>query len=143
MASDANNCLNVFVIGTDGVCYYRTETAANSPTSWTSWASLPGYTWATDAKPVIAKDQNGALELFLVGTSLNLYHNFQSGSSWSGWTSLGGSFAQNIRPCIGPNADGRLQICLNLANGVMDTSWETTVNGTTWYSWFSLGGTWK
>jgi hypothetical protein len=140
---DNNGRLNAFVIGTDGVCYYRTETAANSPTSWTSWASLAGNTFATDAKPVITHDQNGALELFIVGSNQNLYHNYQTGASWSGWISLGGTFAQNIRPCIGPNADGRLQIFLNQVNGVMDTSWETSVNGTAWFSWFSLGGTWK
>jgi len=92
---------------------------------------------------VITQDENGVLELFIVGPTQNLYHNYQSGGSWSGWVSLGGTFAQNIRPCIGANDDGRLQIFLNLVNGVMDTSWETSVNGTTWFSWFSLGGTWK
>jgi hypothetical protein len=143
LGRDVSGHLNVFVIGTDGVCYYRTETAPSSPTSWTSWASLGNNTWATDARPVIATDENGSLELFIVGPNQNLYHNYQTGGSWIGWLSLGGTFAQNIRPCIGPNADGRLQIFLNLVNGVMDTSWETSVNGATWFSWFSLGGTWK
>ena len=78
-----------------------------------------------------------------MGSTQSLFHNYQTSGSWNGWVSLGGTFAQNIRPCVGANADGRLQIFLNQANGVMDTSWETTVNGTTWFSWFSLGGTWK
>jgi hypothetical protein len=143
VARDANGCLRVFVIGTDGVCYYKTETAPNSPTSWASWASLGSNTWATDARPVVTKDQNGAMEVFIVGSNQNLYHNYQSSGSWVGWVSLGGTFAQNIRPCVGANADGRLEIFLNLVNGTMDTSWETSVNGNAWYSWFSLGGTWK
>lgn len=143
VARDANGRLNVFVIGTDGVCYYRRETAANSPTSWTSWASLGTKTWQTDAKPVIAKDQNGSLEVFIVGTDQHLYHNYQSSGVWNGWVSLGGTFAKDIRPCIGPNDDGRLQIFLNLAGGVMETSWETAINGTTWFSWYSFGGSWK
>jgi hypothetical protein len=143
VARDAFGILNAFVLGTDGICYYKTETAANSPASWTSWSSLGTNKWATDAKPVIAQDQNGALELFIVGSNQSVYHNYQSSGAWHGWVSLGGTFAQNIRPCIGPNADGRLEIFLNLANGAMDTSWETSVNGTTWFSWFSLGGTWK
>jgi hypothetical protein len=143
VARDASGILNIFVIGTDGVAYTKQETAPNSPTSWGPWAALGANTWQTDAKPVTAKDQNGAIELFLVGPDQHVYHNYESGGGWSGWISLGGTFAQNIRPCIGPNADGRLQICLNIVNGVMDSSWETSVNGTNWFSWFSLGGTWK
>ncbi len=143
VSRDSTGRLNLFVIGTDGIAYYRTETAANTPTSWASWASLGANTWATDAKPVIAKDQNGAMEVFIVGANGNMYHDMQAGGVWSGWVSLGGTFAQNIRPCISANADGRLEIFLNLANGVMDTSRETSVNGSTWFSWFSLGGTWK
>jgi hypothetical protein len=140
---DANGVLHIFVIGTDGVCYTKQETAPNSPTSWASWESLGTRTWATDAKPVVTKDKNGAMEIFIVGSTQSLFHNHQTSGTWNGWVSLGGTFAQEIRPCVGSNSDGRLQIFLNQANGVMDTSWETTVNGTTWFSWFSLGGTWK
>ena len=140
---DSSGILNAFVLGTDGVCYTRSESSANSPGSWGGWSGLSGTTFQTDAKPVVTHDQNGAMELFIVGPNQDLLHNYETSGGWSGWASLGGTFAQNIRPCVGANDDGRLQIFLNLANGAMDTSWETSINGTNWFSWFSFGGTWK
>ena len=133
--------LEAFTIGTDGVSYHEWETAANSPTSWSAWSSLAG-SWETDAKTCVAADANGALEVFLIGHTGNVYHNYQNGSGWSGWLGLGGSFTQNIRPCVGQNADGRLEIFLTGPNTDMLHAYETSPNSTSWSGWGSLGGSW-
>ena len=134
--------LEVFTLGTDGIAYHTWENSANASTNWSGWASLGSNKWEVDAKPIVASDSNGSLEVLMVGANGNVYHNYQS-PGWSGWLSLGGSFPQNARPCISANADGRLEMFLNGSGTAMQTSWETSVNGTNWYSWFSLGGSWK
>lgn len=135
--------LEAFAIGNDGIAYHAWETASNSPASWSNWSSLGG-TWETDSKPVVAADQNGALEVFLVGSGGNLFHNYQtSGGSWSGWLNLSGTFTQNIRPCVGQNQSGTLQIFLTGTSADMQTASETSANSATWSAWTSLGGTWQ
>lgn len=134
--------IEAFTVGTDGISYHIWETAANSPTSWSSWASLGG-SWETDAKTCVAADQNSALEVFLIGHTGNVYHNYQNGSGWSGWLSLGGSFTQNIRPCVGVNQSGTLEIFLTGPGTDMQHAWESAPNSTTWSGWGSLGGSWN
>ncbi len=69
--------MEVFTIGTDGVAYTKTQTGQNTHALWTAWNSLGG-SWNSLVKPVVVADQNGALELFLVGNTGNVYHNFQT-----------------------------------------------------------------
>ncbi len=134
--------LEVFTLGTDGIAYHEWETAANSPTSWSSWSSFGGN-WAVDAKPVVGTDQNGALEVFLIGNTGNLYHNYQSGGAWSGWVDLNGSFTQNIRPCVGMNSSGKLEIFLTGSGADMQTATQSASNSSTWSGWSSMGGSWN
>ncbi len=76
-ARNHNGTLEVFTIGTDGVAYTKTQTGQNTHALWTAWNSLGG-SWNSLVKPVVVADQNGALELFLVGNTGNVYHNFQT-----------------------------------------------------------------
>jgi hypothetical protein len=142
VGTNTDGRLEVFTIGNDGVCYHEWETAANSPTSWSSWTSLGGP-WETDAKPLVASDQNGALELFVIGTDGAMYHNYQTGGTWSGWLSLGGAFTQDIRPCVGKNQDGSLELFSTGLNTDLLYSSETAPNSATWTAWASLGGSWN
>ncbi|MDB6020774.1 MAG: hypothetical protein JWQ04_631 [Pedosphaera sp.] len=134
--------LEAFTIGTDGVAYHEYETAANGPTAWTGWTSLGG-SWETDAKPIVGTDQNGALELFLIGNTGNMYHNYQASGGWSGWISLTGGFTQNIRPCVGMNLNGELELFLTGPGSDMQHAWQTAVNSATWSGWGTLGGSWN
>ena len=56
---------------------------------------------------------------------------------------LNGSFTQNVRPCVGMNNSGTLEVFLNLSGGAMDTASQTSANSTTWSGFTSLGGGWK
>ncbi len=141
---NSNGRLEAFTLGTDGVAYTTSETSSNSPTSWTSWSGMGGV-WEVDAKPVVAADQNGALELFLIGSTGNMYHNYQTSpsGSWSGWVELNGSFTQNVRPCVGMNKSGTLEVFLTGPSADMQHAYETAPNSTTWSGWSSLGGSWN
>ena len=75
-ARTSDGRLEVFSLGTDGVSYHNWKTAANGQTTWAGWSSLGGN-WAADAKTVVGTDQNGFMELFLIGSTGNLYHNYQ------------------------------------------------------------------
>ncbi|WP_160164529.1 CHAP domain-containing protein [Pedosphaera parvula] len=134
--------LEVFTLGTDGVCYHEWETTANTPGTWSSWGSLGGL-WKVDAKPFVGTDSNGALEVFLIGSTGNLYHNYQSGGGWSGWLSLTGSFTQNVRPCVGMNQSGKLEVFLTGPSADVQTATESAANSATWSAFSSLGGSWN
>jgi hypothetical protein len=144
VGANADGRLEAFTLGTDGIAYCKSQNTVNNTTSWSSWTGMGG-SWETDAKPVVASDVNGDMELFLIGHTGNVYHNYQTApnGSWSGWVSLGGTFTQNVRPCIGVNLDGRLEYFLTGPNTDILHAWETSANSTTWSSWYSSGGTFK
>lgn len=142
VGANSDGRLEAFGVGTGGACYNAVENAVNGPTAWSGWTSLGGSS-ATTAKPVVAADQNGALELFIIGSTGNIYHNYQTGGAWSGWISLGGTFTQDIRPCVGHNQDGRLELFLTGPNTDLLDSSETAPNSVNWSAWTSLGGSWN
>src|SRR5512132_2549888 len=69
-----------------------------------------GGVWV-GARPTALSNRDGRIEVFLVGTDLNLYHLWQiaPNNGWSGWGSLGGRwFGQD--PVVTHSADGRIEI---------------------------------
>lgn len=144
LGQNADGRLEVFTIaGVNGACYHNWETASNSPTAWNGWTSLGG-TWNEAVRPVVASDQNGALEVFLVGNTGYLYHNFETGTGWSGWLSLGGSFKPSVQPCAAMDQSGTLELFSTTdTQTALQNSAQTEANGTNWTAWASLAGTWK
>lgn len=142
--ANADGHLEVFILGTDGVAYHQWENGANNPTAWSGWTGFGG-SWEGDAKAAVGHDQNGDLEVFLIGHTGNMYHNYQTAPSggWAGWVSLGGSFTQSVRPCVGNDQNGIMEIFLTGPSGDMQHAWENAVNSTTWSSWASFGGAFK
>ena len=59
-------------------------------------------------------NEDGRLELFVVGANNQLYHKWQtspsSSSSWSNYKSLSGIVRANTSPEVGTNSDGRLEV---------------------------------
>ncbi len=76
-----------------------------------SWTSLGGGIKA-DTSPAVARNNDGRLQVFVVGTNNQLYYKTQTSSgsaTWSSsWTSLGGTLRENTDPGVVPNSDGRL-----------------------------------
>jgi hypothetical protein len=78
--------------------------------------------------------------VFAVGNTGALYVGTQSGTSWSGWSSLGGS-NQGL-PAVVQDHSGTVRVFVRGAKGAL---WEDTLasGSTTWSGLTSLGGTWR
>jgi hypothetical protein len=91
----------------------------------------------------VGSNQDGRLEVFLIGTNSILYTSYQTAPNggWSGWVSLGGTWPIGDAIGVGSNKDGRLEVFLIGTNSILYTSYQTAPNGG-WSGWVSLGGTW-
>ena len=99
------------------------------------WQSLGGV--ITD--PVVARNQDGRLEVFARGTDNALWHIWQvaPNSTWSGWASLGGVMASKV--VVDNNKDGRLEVFVRGDDNALWHIWQTAPNNG-WSGWSSLGG---
>jgi hypothetical protein len=107
VASNSDGRLEVFVLGNDGNIWHIWQTAPNG--GWSAWYSLPfGKTlWLSGFPTVVpfpdlatiqqdrgswrvGTEPNGSLELFVVATDGNVYHDWQVAPSggWAGWQVL-------------------------------------------------------
>jgi acylphosphatase len=98
------------------------------------WASRGGAI----SMPVVGRNADGRLEVFVQGTDGALWHIWQTApnNGWSGWHSLGGWITQ---PVVANNADGRLEVFVRGSDGALWHIWQTAPNGN-WSGWHSLGG---
>jgi hypothetical protein len=105
--------LQVFAVGTNNQLYYKTQSSPNSNTWSSAWTSLGGGIKA-DSSPAVAINNDGRLQVFVLGTNNQLYYKTQSSPSsntWSSaWTFLGGALRDNSDPVVGKNNDGRLEV---------------------------------
>jgi predicted Zn-dependent protease len=136
--------LAVFVVGSNNQLYFKTQTSPNSD-SWSSaWTSLGGGIKA-DTSPAVARNSDGRLQVFVVGTNNQLYYKTQSSpnsDTWSpAWTSMGGGLRDSNNPVIIANSDGRLQAFIGGTNNQLYYKTQTTAGSSVWSSsWTSLGG---
>ena len=140
LTRNADGRLEIFIIGNDGTIHHAYQTVANG--GWyTSWPSVGGWTFSSGAKPVAALNTNGTLDVLVIGTDGHL--DRVNSSNWSSWSGLPSSpaFTQNIRPCLGVNPDGRLEVWLTAPTADIVHVYQQTPGGT-WYGWPSLGGSW-
>lgn len=102
-APNANGyqALEAFVFASDGNVYHMVQLGPWK--GWSGWASLgapPGGIAAPtsaanfaqlDAGPVVARNENGQLEVFVIDTNQQIWHIWQNApnSAWSDWYSLG------------------------------------------------------
>jgi hypothetical protein len=109
--ANSDGRLQVFVVGTNNQLYYKTQSSPNSNTWSPAWTSLGGGIKA-DTSPAVARNSDGRLQVFVVGTNNALFYKTQSSpnsNTWSSaWTSLGGGLRDNSDPAVVPNADSRL-----------------------------------
>jgi hypothetical protein len=78
-----------------------------------SWVSLSG-TLRANSDPTVISNNDGRLQVFVVGTNNQLYYKTQASpgsSTWSSsWTSLGGAVKVDTSPAVAINTDARIQI---------------------------------
>ncbi|MGB7635684.1 MAG: discoidin domain-containing protein, partial [Nitrososphaeraceae archaeon] len=144
IAMNNDGRLQVFVVGTNNQLYYKTQSSPNSNTWSSAWTSLGGGIKA-DTSPAVARNSDGMLQVFVVGTNNQLQFRAQTtagSSTWSSaWTSLGGGLRANTDPIGIANNDGKLQVFVVGTNNQLYYKTQSSPNSNTWSSaWTSLGG---
>ena len=98
---NADGRLELFVTGTDGAVYHKSQVVPNG--GWSGWGSLGG---ASGSAPVVGRNADGRLEVF-TNTGGTIYHVWQEpGGGWMTGCLQRHSVEIN-RPTVAPNADGR------------------------------------
>jgi len=89
----------------------------------------------------VARNSDGRLEIFAIGSDSAVWQDTQSAanaSTWNGWTSLGGGV--NATPVAGQESDGRLAVFDTNSAGTVFQDVQTTAGASTWSGWAGLGG---
>src|SRR2546430_722900 len=109
-------------------------------TNWTSLGSPPGVRWG--ARPSVARNADGRLEVFALDSSGTLWHIQQTspGMNWNSWASPGVAPNINVLPdlVVQGNADGRMEIFALDSAVALWHIWQTSP-GDGWFHWFSSG----
>jgi hypothetical protein len=86
------------VSAVDRQLYHLWQTSPNDSRHWlpANWVTLGREQWPMSSNPAVARNANGRLEVFMVGSDHQLYRTWQTthniNTEWSEWTSLGGEF---------------------------------------------------
>lgn len=139
---NADGRLEVFLNGSDGNLWHIWQLTPGK--DWSNWVSLnkPPNTTSFSI-PVAAKNADGRIEAFTVGSDGALWHIWQTapGNGWGNWFSSGkpaaGLSGAFIPPTVSRNADGRLEVFANGSDGELYHIWQHTPGGT-WGGWFTL-----
>jgi hypothetical protein len=147
LGRNGNGRLEIFAADTDGMVWHTWQHGLG-PWGWhhAEWSSLETPPRLADhAKPVVARNKDGQLELFLVDDGPAVWHWQRRESSWSRWKSLGTPGGQtpdtvpppNLgRPVVARNKDGRLELFVHVDGGVWH-SWQVHEHG--WSAWELMG----
>lgn len=121
----------------------------SGPTDWGSWVSFgfPPVGLAYYERMAVAKNLDGHLEVFVVGSDGAVWHRWQTvpNGNWSEWASFGKpdgvSFAVSFVPPIQveQNADGRLEVFLLGDDNNVWHIWQVVPNANWIDHWTSLG----
>jgi hypothetical protein len=126
----------VFVIGANGVLYADRLPAGSS--TWSGWssASRPSGTQLTGV-PAAVQDQNGVIRVFARGVNGSLYADALSGTTWSGFTDLGGIWPYDVAALAG--SGGYVHVFAIGTTGNLYHDQMLPPNGS-WSGWSDLGG---
>jgi hypothetical protein len=144
--------MELFIRGMDNALWHRAQAVPSG--GWLDWEPLGG-SWR--GNPVVARNADGRLEVFIRGGTFDTVHhiwqlrsNGRTRADWSGWEDLGnrrddrpapGSGPRIFGdPAVGQNADGRLEVFARLwsADSGLLHIWQVRPNGT-WSNWEGIG----
>lgn len=128
---DSTGTVRVFVRGTNRAIYTDALPAGKG---WTGFANLGGN-WPAD--PAVVSEAGGKVQVFAIGTTAALYVDTLSGSTWSGWKSLGG-IAQGTPRVV--NAGGTIRVFVRAASGGLYVNSMSSSGA--WSGFTALGGNW-
>jgi predicted alpha-1,6-mannanase (GH76 family) len=133
--SAANGDTWVFATGADGALY--ADRLPTGSRAWSGWSSLgkPGPMHLLGT-PAVVQDHTGAIRVFARGVNGNLYTDSLSGSRWSGFSDLAGTWPSDVAATVA--GGGSVDVYAvgtngNLFHNVLDP-------GRRWSGWVNLGG---
>ena len=127
VAINSDGRLEVFVVGTDNRLHHRWQTSPGSST-WSSYQPFQGLFIKENSSPAVVMNEDGRLEVFVVGANNQLYHKWQtspsSSSSWSNYQSLTGIIKDGSNPAVIRNSDGRLEVFVVGTDNALHHKWQ-------------------
>ena len=95
--------------------------------------------------PAAGTNSDGRIELFAVGNTGYLYHNYQTNvnSGFSGWTAISTNnhWSVNCQPAVHCNSAGELEVFIPGTDGQINHTWEqTAANSTSWSGYTLISG---
>jgi hypothetical protein len=120
VAPDRDGRLEVFVQGDSlesghlGTVYHIRQDPTG-PDGWSNWAELGSPQVPLLGQPVVARNKDGRLEVFMLGADGAVWHSWQTkpnGDEWTPrqWHSLEGQGGPFSGLAVGAHADGRLVV---------------------------------
>jgi predicted alpha-1,6-mannanase (GH76 family) len=131
----SNGDTRVFVVGVNGNLYDDALPAGSS--AWSGWSSLgsPGGTHLIGT-PAVVQDSSGVIRAFIRAENGNLYTDSLSGSTWSGFSDLGGTWPSDVAALVG--SSGYVHV---FAVGTTGNLYHDQLPpGGSWSGWGDLGG---
>ena len=111
-AASADGRLELFTAAIDGAVWHCGQTQPSG--DWSDWGSMdfPPGLQAELGGLAAAQNQDGRLELFVIGSGGTLWHRWQISplGSWSNWASLGARGQGFAGVAAAPELSGRLMI---------------------------------
>jgi hypothetical protein len=139
-AQNLDGRLELFALGSNSHLFELAQSAANG-SWWTSWADLgPPPPGSAGGQPVVSRNLDGCLEVFLRGGDGNLHHLSQQspGAAFTTqWAPLAGTWAQD--PVPAQDQDGRLELFAFGVHGDLHVLAQTAANGNWWTSTADFG----
>lgn len=148
-ALDVDGRLEIFKVDhTNGQLYYRWQISPGDSSQWSKgWDPLEGY-WSPRRTPAITQNDDGRLEIFMVGVDGRLYHRWQisrnsttGGWEWyrnwdpMNWTPLEKEqWPPSSNPTVVRNTDGRLEVFMVDSKGQFYHTWQTAKNDSSQWS---------
>lgn len=149
VAQAADGCLEAIVVGNDRAVWHARQPGPDA-VDWDGWTSLnrpggqkviSGHEGARPAiaTPVLARNWDGRLEVFVARRDQTIWHNWHTDPApigdWSGWHSLKEPGEGTLGPlAVGTLADGRLELFAPDTNGAIWHRWQRPEHeGGTWF----------
>ena len=140
VAQNKDGRLELFVVGDDGHLHVLAQGAPNGGW-WERWVDLgAGPPGGLPGDPVLARNLDGRLEVFVRGGDGRVQHRWQKtagGALTRNWASLGGALARG--PAVARNRDGRLELFGLAGDGDVWRLAQNEANGSWWAEWERVG----
>ena len=142
VAENSDGRLEIFYVGNDTHLFHNWQIrpGISDPTNWIGETRFPG----DSAKQVtVARNADGRLEIFYVGTNSSLYHNWQmkpgvsDTANWAGETVFPGDSA--IQVAVAPNLDDHLETVYIGTNTDLFHNWQANPSSN-WIDMDGVGG---